>query len=82
MVHIGKAAPMQITASKPLTYPRLPVGLLERLIKGLMPQGPRNTPNADRARRDFVNETLRANPQAFGSDHDVAAMMHHFPERF
>ena len=39
-------------------------------------------PEADRARRAFVDEMLSRNADAFGCEADVQGMMHLFPERF
>ena len=36
----------------------------------------------NRARRDFIRESLNRNPDAFASELDVQFMMQAFPERF
>lgn len=40
------------------------------------------TPDELRAERDFINEMLDNNPDAFSSELDVQCMMHMYPGRF
>ena len=72
---------MALTGSAPF-YTIRPFGLLQRIVALV---SYRDTPvDADdaRERRSFVQDMISRNPNAFSSDLDVQAMMHHFPGQF
>lgn len=61
---------------------REPLNALQRLLSRL--RGPERHPDFEDslARRDFIQDMISRNPDAFSSDLDVQNMMGLFPDRF
>lgn len=65
----------------------LPTPFLTRLASFIPSRKPGRRPCMDtsddtRARRAFISEKLEYCPHSFSSEHDVAAFMQVFPDRF